>query len=750
MLRRRVLSLALGGLLLPGLYAQATGYEALLVLQREAAWPEDGLTLLVQAPEADGAPARVIPVSGPSVVQLPEEVTAGWKLTCQGDGLWCPTTALGAEPRQPLPVFPRAVFHTELVAPRGEVLSEDFEVLVEGWVHSREGQLPFHFTVSAQTEKRRLSWAGPARVQDLRLTAGGWVPLYRWDVAVQTSPVALGPLYLARGGSVCGFVHHARTGHPVEAIEISLRPAIDPQAVLAPADEARLQRFERTTTTNARGFFQVAGVPVGGYRVDLTDPQHHLAPHTVQPVDVAAGSETCFPEILLSPFLTLTVVVEPALDPSGLPWRIEALPLQPADGETVHRVETLPDGVAEIGSLRPKSYLVQVLSADGQRLVAEEHELADDFTLPITLDLVEVDGRVTLGDDGLSAQIEIETGQQDKVALESDEDGYFTGWLRYPEHRLLFATVESDEPPIRRRIEVREPRVHDGVITLRLQLGNRVLLGRVETEDEEPAPGAEIFVRGPDGRSRSHRADSQSRFELRGLEDGTHQVAARHPDYGRSRWTAIEPQPEGSAGETLLVLERDETVSVEVYSAGGQPVQGARVTLLASGQFSEPLRAYTDVQGRAALALPHGPPARAVLQIAASSHMLWTGCVSAEQDGYRVKLPSGPAATARLVTRASADRPPPTGGQAVLLTDDAGFFTASDLAEWQMLTTGSLGGEVVDRLAPGRYARAWVSTPWWELAAQLCTLGPPTGLDWEALPPGGIADLRLDVRAAQR
>jgi len=744
-----VLALALGGSLVPGLQAQVTGFEVLPVLEGRASWPEKGLTLLVSLPEASERPGSEIPVSEPIAVRLPEKAAAGWQVTCRRDGVWCPTLELGAEPRPTLPVFPLAVFGAELVAPRGEILPEDFQVVVEGWLRLSESRPPFHFIISASAVRGRLSWEGPAQVQDLRFSAKGWVPLYRWDVAVEKSRVAVGRLPLARGGSVCGFVNDARTGRPVEAIEVRLRPAIDPQAVLPPAEEARLQRFERTATTNARGFFQVAGVPVGGYRVDLMDPDGRLAPHTLQPVEVRTGSETCFPQVLLSPFLTLTVVVDPAHDPEGLPWRVEVLPLPPEVGEAIHREATLPDGEAEVRGLPPKSYLVQVLSAAGQRLTAQEHALTDDLTLPITLDLVEIDGRVTLGDEGLAATLEIETGQQDKVALEANEEGYFTGWVRYPEHRILFVTVEADEPPIRRRIELLEPRVRDGVIRLRLQLGDRALRGRVETEDGEPVPKAEITVRGPDGQSRAYRADSDAGFDLRGLEEGPHQVSASHPDHGRSPWTAVEPQPEGSAEEVALVLKPDEELAVEVYSADGQPVQGARVTLLVSGPFSRPVVGFTDVQGRVSLGI-QGIPSRAVIQVAASSHMLWAGCVSPEPDGYRIQLPSGPAATARLVTRSSADRPPPTGGQAMLFTDTAGFFTASDLSEWQMLTTGSFGGEVVERLAPGRYARAWVTAPWWELATQLCTLGPRTGLSWEALPPGGVADLTLDVRAAQR
>jgi|GEM_PF-5134265 len=727
-------------------------YEVGVALQEDAAWPEDGLLLVARPPEDVEAEPIANAVSSPSVapMSLPEPIGAGWTVTCKGDGVWCPTRVLLDEtPRLRLPVFPQTSFEASLQPPRGEALPETLELLIEGWI-LQEGRPPVGFTVPANSEEGRLSWAGPARRQDLRITTEGWVPLYRWDVeATPDSSVKLGPLELVRGGSVCGFAEHARSGEILANLEVRLQPAVDPQAVLPPEEEERMLRLERQSSTNDRGFFQIAGVPAGGYRMTLLDLTGSLAPLSIQSVEVTAGTETCFPELSLSPFLTLTVQVDPPSDPTGLPWRVQALPLPPEAGESVHRVATLPDGTARVSGLRPKPHLIEVLSSDGQRFASLREELVDDLVLPIELDLVEIDGRVTVGDEGLAARIEIETGQMDKVRLESNEDGFFSGWARSPAHQLVLVEVTAEEPPLSRRVEIREPQIRDDVLVLRIRLGDRALQGRVEDPEGAPVSSAEVVVRNPDGRSQSRKTDADGRFEIQGLEEGSHQISAHHPDIGRSAWTSLEPPPQGSVDEVILTLEPETELAVEVRDASGSPVQGARVTLLFPPPAATWLRGFTDVQGQILLNAPDNPLGAAIVQVAAPSQMIWSGCLAREPEGFVVNLPSGPPGAARLVTRSSPDRPPPTGGEAVLLTDDRGMLTSSDLAEWTMLTTGALGGETVAGLAPGRYTRVWRSQPWWELAAELCLVGPPPGVEWETLAPGATVELPLDVRGVQ-
>lgn len=185
----------------------------------------------------------------------------------------------------------------------------------------------------------------PATRLDLRLQAEGFVPQYSWDVEVRPQePLDLGPYRLLRGASLIGRVQvDGPAGGP--SSEVELRPARmspPPSREAAGRDEQRSLR----TRVNARGFFQLTGVPAGEYRAVARLAGY--APGPSLPLTVQAGAEAELREpLVLHRPLALEVRLHPPLDPYGQPWQLLLLAADSAEKRR-REAQALTDDKGEI------------------------------------------------------------------------------------------------------------------------------------------------------------------------------------------------------------------------------------------------------------------------------------------------------------------------------------------------------------------------------------------------------------------
>ena len=160
----------------------------------------------------------------------------------------------------------------------------------------------------------------PAGRHDLSVTASSYIPAYKWDVAVdRRKPQDLGTIELRKGASIAGWAAIDERGAKLTGAK-----AVVTRLIATGADARIAQRLGAPvaqTTVGANGFFQLAGIEGGTYRVRV---EHDgFAPSAIFPVRVFAGSETLIRHtLILQRPLHVRATVTPARDASDKPWRL--------------------------------------------------------------------------------------------------------------------------------------------------------------------------------------------------------------------------------------------------------------------------------------------------------------------------------------------------------------------------------------------------------------------------------------------
>jgi hypothetical protein len=155
--------------------------------------------------------------------------------------VWPLGTISGTVPKLATPL---SFLEVETLAPRLPVAQED----------AVKGALRCPTDVAG-----RWSCRMPAAVVDLKLSARGFAPEYRFAVHVPPgTDLDLGPLMLRQGASVAGFV---------AAAEGDLTP--DCAVSLTPTDDANAGK-PLSVRVQGEGFFQLTGIAPGNYLLEVT------------------------------------------------------------------------------------------------------------------------------------------------------------------------------------------------------------------------------------------------------------------------------------------------------------------------------------------------------------------------------------------------------------------------------------------------------------------------------------------------
>ena len=187
------------------------------------------------------------------------------------------------------------------------------------------------------------------------------------------------------------------SGEPAEKALVELEPAAGDAMSRAGLATSTTQR-RRTTTTNARGFFQLTGLEAGPHRLRIRLDGHGLV--ELPQVALHERDEVALADPVIVPYFPhADVTVRPPTDPQGRPWTLLVTSLQRA--AAMADVDAL--GSARFPMLPPGTYRVLVMDADGASFATEQVALtAERPHHEMTLELKPVAGTLRLGGDPVS------------------------------------------------------------------------------------------------------------------------------------------------------------------------------------------------------------------------------------------------------------------------------------------------------------------------------------------------------------
>ena len=544
---------------------------------------------LVLRPKADQGDALTVPaaVGAPVAVELP--CASEWEVAADFPNVWVPRKpvtagASGAGSTTGLALWPLGRIAGALkLAEKGERLPKSIVVQTLSPRSPAHRDTP-QGSMDCPVDERG-QWSCPplpATTFDLVVSAGGFIPQYRWGLTVLPDKATdLGTLVLKRGASVAGWVE-VEGGAIDPACRARLTPLVGPGG--GPAAGERVRSTGREVAVRKDGFFQIAGVAPGDYGLEVRQPGFARA--TVHPIAVSPRSETFLrdPVVLTRP-LDIELAISPPLDGRGRPWRV--LVFQ-ASGDTGGFDRTVSDRPADergiVRILRQTPGRFQALIADSLDNQFGVHAFQvtgpENASQAIRLKILALRGTVKLGKEPLAATLWF-GGRHGKesIQLTSDREGSFQGAV--PRDGWWTVDVSSASPKFeaRTRVKVKTDRQQRARADIDLP-GTRVY-GKVLDDAGHPMPAATIMVSTDDGAAVHMDTDALGGFEFRGLTEGLAYAVARLSS-AQGEWSSdrvsLFLQEGEDAGPVELRMRRETKLSGSVQSARG-PVPGSGVAV---------------------------------------------------------------------------------------------------------------------------------------------------------------------------
>lgn len=470
----------------------------------------------------DDSPAVERDLQAPGRLELNAPPGSIWRVSAAFDGHWAEEAVATAGRPARLVLWPTGTVEGTLRLPRAVAPPEriDAHFAPPPAVRALRGQEHPKGRVSCPVEETAWRCELPEGVHDLRLHATGSASVLRWEVPVAAAQATdLGVVELVPGASLFGRIEiDGGTTTDTRRVEIELRPA--GAGWRDRFGSTRLEHLFRTTNADERGFFQLADLAPGHYRVEAIAPG--LVPNVRAEVEVLAGRETLLePALLLTPPSELTVLLEPAVPPSGRVWTLRLYPR----GHGEEAASALADdlGFGRFPALAPGRYRLTVEDG-GSTWRTESLEVgAAPSTFELTLPLVPIEGTVTRGERPQRARLELVAATSDeRIRIFTDREGAFSGFLPAEGEwgvRLLFEAGGGEivlDPVDVHRPPDRTP------FRLDLELPRNLLAGTVRDSAGRTVTGAHVAasLNGSSRRSSTAETDEEGRFRFWSIEPG--------------------------------------------------------------------------------------------------------------------------------------------------------------------------------------------------------------------------------------
>ncbi len=531
--------------------------------------------------------ARSIEAAAPG--EVPVELPAGsrWSLAAQARGLWSRPELFEAAAggRVTVRLLPGGTIHANIEVAPGETLPSELSLRLEpspGGPASQTARPAFEV---CPVSDRRMACPAPAGTLDLRLRARGFVSQYRWGMAVPANgDLDLGKVPLRRGASVVGTVAAPARDFRFQDCRVELTPRIT--TLPRESEQARNGEKAEAARVNARGFFELAGIAPGTYRLTVRHPKY--APAVVAPVEVATGAETEVKRIDLHLPVALEVRLSPTTDAFLRRWTVHLL----REGEVLGYSALVAEGAADAAGswkrtgLESGEYTVEVTDSRGARWAAQRLTLgAESAAIDLEVPFQRVRGTVTLGSEPLAATLEFGGAHGElRIPARSDAKGRYYAFLPWSKSWDVDVTSEGDPHVVShlKGLEIAALAHAPGVLDIALP-DTRL---PVEVVDERGQPGTHASlraVREGDRKAVAERiANLEGKIELRGLAPGVWHLEADGTDAAGNRESAdavkVDLEEKQEHPETVrLVLRRGWKLSGEVVSPAGSGVFGAEI-----------------------------------------------------------------------------------------------------------------------------------------------------------------------------
>lgn len=605
----------------PGTASAAETPQVHVVVRLQAKAPSAKLpagSLLLRCSNPPGDPLELArSASGDFSADLP--AGSAWEMEARLPGWWAlPTPLVIGEAGAPLvvdlPVWPTGkvagIAHFD-GSPPGQGVRLGASLFSPPGT-PRATSLPKGRVECALDEKGAFTCELPAVALDLSLQANGFVPDYRWGLAVpKGGTLELGTLNLKRGASLVGWVRpeegELKAGKGLARLSPLLAAGGGPEVA------ARLSRSAAEGRVRDDGFFQLAGLPAGSYVLEVEHPGY--ATGRAYPIEIWPGAETSLRDaVVLQRPLSLSLSLDPPRDWLDKPWQVRIFRASDFsasfDREAAFDGPSSGTGAVRVDGQSPGTYFVTVMDSLGNSLFSDFGWTVDgpaSAAREIRLRLVTLKGRIRLGEAPVAATLWFggAHGAQ-RVEMSADRDGKFHGVLPKPGTWLIEIQVESETAKFQTHTKAAVHADSEGRASLDLKLPDTVLFGKVLGEDGRPAAGAMVSAT-TNINSLADSAGIDGGFEMRGLPEGVVELSSRL-SVGGKIWTSdplLAPLAAGRpTGPVLLSLRQSKEVRGTVLSSLG-PVAGATVKMTTQQpRLGFGASGRTDLQGAFVLQLP--------------------------------------------------------------------------------------------------------------------------------------------------
>ena len=462
------------------------------------------------------------------------------------------------------------------------------------------------------------------------------------------------------------------------------------------------------------------------------------------PIEIPPDSEVRLDAVRLTPPAVARIKLSPPSTPNQKPWQVALRQLSPdlAGVPLDVQAKSSPDGEVTLASLPAGPYQLFVKDEKGARLFFERIEISGDFERSIDLPISTLQGRIRLGASALKTHLTLGSGDFDESAFDSDEQGRFEGTIRTPTRGVLFATIESTEPPFSRKLVIRNPRVdvERRTVDVDIDLENKMIEGRVITATGDGIPGVSVVAIADQLSMIEAKSRPDGSFELRPAASAVYSVSLRRAGKGIGKTHQVDLTATDKATLTMS-MGQYRKAQVRLLSADGEGVPSARVFVKPLGYAG--LTLHTDRTGSAEVVWPYGVE-RGFVSANSVSAPAVSRCVSVPDPNnpdpdsivdLTINLPPQPGAKVLVIPEKASD-----GGSPVVFEDEL-LIVSRNGGVWRRNEIDSLnsGGG----LPPGDYATVWHRGPIATFVDRLCSTPLPPGLRFAPVGPGQEVTIRF-------
>ncbi len=579
-----------------------------------------------------------------SSLRISEQAGSEWEMSLEAKGFWALPKRVVFPKGDGQSQYAMAVWRTGTI--RGQVKLPDPQptapVAVKVVVSSRPEprippEIPRGTTFDCSTEKTG-QWKCdlPATLLDVAVRVETYAPFHKWDVKIPAAGVIdLGIVKLQKGASVVAWLD----SDFAKRVEVPVRALLRYEAAAGASATAM-----RLALPVAEGVFKKKGVvqlaPIGPGRYILEIQAKGYAPDRI-PMQLYAGKETTpRRSIGLLPALSIRLLLQPPLGPSGIPWRVELW----RKNESGSGAQNAGSGTASREGVftatdQAEGPLHVYLKDSRQNIFGSRDIVITSATSEYTvrLDVSPISGTVTIGDSPLpSANLLFGgSGGAEKVRAAADQDGHFT--VNLPRRGKWIVDIDSPKEDVAATTEVTVQKDNDEAD---IRLPSTEVSGWVRDAEGKHLAAARVTLFSSSGRPMVRATGSDGAFRFRGVEAGSAHLQAkdvRTHDY--SKQTDVTIPDEGGLENVELTLESVRSLKGVVRS-NGDAVVGAVVHGYAFlGGSARQEQAITDLQGGFAVEVPNSAT-EIVITVAAPGRTLESFSVPTNQDAIDLDLAS--------------------------------------------------------------------------------------------------------------